>query len=98
MSLTHPTSDDAVLDVLDATLRAHVRRDGIDPQQERSHLRSLAEQVVRDHDRRSLTGSVLPIGDAAAAVETLVANLSGFGPLQRYLEDPQVEEIWINDP
>ena len=46
MSLTHPTSDDAVLDVLDATLRAHVRRDGIDPQQERSHLRSLAEQEI----------------------------------------------------
>ena len=98
MSLTHDTQDGAVLDVLDATLRAQVRRDGIDPQQDRELLRSLAEQVVRDHDRRSLTGAVLPVADGDALVEALVANLSGFGALQPYLDDPHVEEIWINDP
>ena len=31
-------------------------------------------------------------------VGELVARVSGFGPLQRYLDDPEVEEIWINDP
>ena len=24
--------------------------------------------------------------------------VAGFGPLQRYLDDPEVEEIWINEP
>ncbi len=24
--------------------------------------------------------------------------VAGFGPLQRYLDDPTVEEIWINEP
>jgi pilus assembly protein CpaF len=24
-------------------------------------------------------------------------GVAGFGPLQRYLDDPTVEEIWIND-
>ncbi|WP_246456252.1 hypothetical protein [Nocardioides mesophilus] len=31
-------------------------------------------------------------------VEELVSRVSGFGPLQKYLDDPTVEEIWINDP
>jgi pilus assembly protein CpaF len=25
-----------------------------------------------------------------------VARVAGFGPLQRYLDDPEVEEIWVN--
>ena len=33
--------------------------------------------------------------DKARAVLDAVA---GFGPLQRYLDDPGIEEIWINDP
>ncbi|WP_148570918.1 ATPase, T2SS/T4P/T4SS family [Nocardioides caldifontis] len=98
MSLTHSTPDGDVLDVLDAALRAQVRRDGIDPQQDRELLRSIAEQVVRDHDRRSLTGAVLPLTDVTSVVDSLVANLSGFGALQPYLDDPTVEEVWINDP
>ena len=24
--------------------------------------------------------------------------MAGFGPLQRYLDDPRIEEIWINEP
>ena len=101
MSLhTTPTStpDEAIRDALDATLREVVRRDGVDPQRDHAAVRRLAASVVRDHDERSLTGAVLPVADSEALVEELVANLAGFGPLQRYLDDPSVEEIWINDP
>lgn len=31
-------------------------------------------------------------------VERIVEVVAGFGPLQRYLDDPAVEEIWINEP
>jgi pilus assembly protein CpaF len=31
-------------------------------------------------------------------VGELVARISGFGPLQPYLDDDSVEEIWINEP
>jgi pilus assembly protein CpaF len=41
---------------------------------------------------------VTPVGDPEAVVEELVARVSGFGPLQRYLDDPTVEEVWVNDP
>jgi len=98
MSLTHSSLDEDLVDSLDATLRAHVRHDGLDPQRDGSAVRRLAERVVRDHDQRSLTGAVAPVHDEEALVEALVANVAGFGPLQTYLDDPQVEEIWINDP
>jgi Flp pilus assembly CpaF family ATPase len=25
-------------------------------------------------------------------------RVAGFGPLQRYLDDPEVEESWVNEP
>ena len=98
MSLTYTDANDAQLDELDEVLRAAVRRDALDPQRDAAQVRALAARVVVDHDERSLTGAVRPLGDAAAAVEELVARISGFGALQRYLDDPEVEEVWINSP
>ncbi|MEO7352351.1 MAG: ATPase, T2SS/T4P/T4SS family, partial [Marmoricola sp.] len=83
---------------LDQQLRAVVRREGVDPQIEELRVRRLAEEVVRAHDERSLTGVVAPVPDPVGVVGELVARVSGFGPLQRFLEDPEVEEIWINEP
>ena len=38
------------------------------------------------------------IDEPDLVVGQIVADLSGFGPLQSYLDDPTVEEIWINQP
>lgn len=99
MSLTTIAPTDAALRTsLDTTLRERVRSEGLDPQRDTAALRRLATRVVREHDERSLTGVVAPVADPDAVVESLVADLAGFGPLQPYLDDPEVEEIWINDP
>ena len=98
MSLVHSAHDGDVLSTLDAVLRAQVRRDGLDPQLETQTVRRIAERLVRDRDQLSLTGAVLPVTDQDELVDALVANVAGFGPLQPYLDDPEVEEIWINDP
>ena len=79
-------------------MRDAVRREGVDPQRDVALVRHLAEDVVRAHDERSLTGVVAPVADANGVVGELVARVAGFGPLQAYLDDPDVEEIWINDP
>ena len=79
-------------------VRERVRDEGLDPQADPRAVRGIADQVVQAHDPRSLTGAVEPLEDAPALVDDLVARVSGYGPLQRYLEDPAVEEIWINDP
>lgn len=83
---------------LDDELRAAVRREGIDPQREVPAVRRIAAQLVRDHDERSLTGVVAPVGDPDGVVAELVARVAGFGALQPLLDDPSVEEVWINSP
>lgn len=104
MSLTHPSAParaEVHLDLVeqfDQHVRELVRREGVDPQREAAVVRRLAESVVRDHDQRSLTGQVAAVHDPSAVVGELVARVAGFGPLQPFLDDPAVEEIWINDP
>ncbi|UDY22813.1 CpaF family protein [Nocardioides sp. Kera G14] len=83
---------------LDASVRERVRREGVDPQVDPAFVRRIAETVVREHDERALTGAVETLDDSAGVVGELVARVAGFGPLQALLEDPQIEEIWINSP
>jgi pilus assembly protein CpaF len=90
--------DAGVVEQLDAQVRDRVRREGVDPQRDAGVVRRIAEAVVRERDERSLTGAVLSVTDPAGLVGELVARVSGFGPLQHLLDDPGVEEVWINDP
>jgi pilus assembly protein CpaF len=92
-----PDVDDVVTR-LDAELRDAVRREQLDPQRDPHAVRRLAVALVREHDERSLTGVVPPVADPEAAVAELVARVAGLGPLQPYLDDPTVEEVWINSP
>ncbi|MFT4264560.1 MAG: ATPase, T2SS/T4P/T4SS family [Nocardioides sp.] len=87
-----------LVDVLDASVRERVRREGVDPQADHAVVRRIAETVVREHDERALTGRVATLDDTAGVVGELVARVAGFGLLQPLLDDPSIEEIWINDP
>src|SRR3954471_15762297 len=90
-----PASGVSALDALDADVREEVRRHGVDPLTDVAAVRRFAQTAVRDHDQRSLSGIVRPIEDPDRAVDELVARVAGFGPLQPYLDDPTVEEVWI---
>jgi pilus assembly protein CpaF len=87
-----------LIEQLDERVRELVRAEGVDPQREAGVVRRIAESVVREHDERSLTGMVAPVADVEGTVSDLVARVSGFGPLQPFLDDPAVEELWINSP
>ncbi len=88
----------SLIESLDAQVRAVVRREGVDPQADLATVRTIAQEVVRAHDERSLTGVVTPVADPTGTIGELVARIAGFGPLQSLLDDPEVEEIWINEP
>ncbi|WP_110206218.1 CpaF family protein [Nocardioides daejeonensis] len=96
MSLSVGAPAEVVL--LDARVREQVRRERLDPQAQVDAVRRIVEQVVADHDRLSLTGQVASLSDPAAMVVELMARVAGFGSLQPYLDDPTVEEVWINEP
>jgi pilus assembly protein CpaF len=92
------TGGDALVAALDGELRELVRAEGIDPQHEDDAVRRLAGQVIDRHNDQALTGVVAPVPDRDAVLGELLARVCGFGPLQRLLDDPEVEELWVNEP
>jgi pilus assembly protein CpaF len=88
----------SAVELLDERVREAVRRQGVDPLLDRPAVLRIAEQAVLDYDRHSLSGAVSPLEDQAGVLDELLARVAGFGPLQRFLDDPSVEEIWINEP
>ena len=92
-----PTSTSA-LDVVDGEVRELIRRRGLDPFIDPAPIRVLVRDVVADYSERSLSSALPPIGNPEAVVRDVLDRVAGFGPLQRWLDDPEVEEIWVNEP
>lgn len=90
-----PTATSA-LEVVDGEVRELIRRRGLDPLVDPAPVRVLVRDVVADYSERSLTSALPPIGDPESVVRDVLDRVAGFGPLQRYLDDPEIEEIWVN--
>jgi pilus assembly protein CpaF len=87
----------SAVDAVEAEVRELVRRRGLDPLEDRLAMRRLVDEVVSDYDERALTSSLPPLADTRSAARAVYDAVAGFGPLQRHLDDPTVEEIWINE-
>src|SRR6266545_3021806 len=61
-------------------------------------VRSLIDDVVADYAERTLTASMPALVEPAAVAKAVADRVIGLGPLQEYFDDPEVEEIWINQP
>ena len=85
------------VDTVEAEVRVLVRRRGIDPVVDRVAMRRLVEEAVAEYDDRSLTSSLPPLADSRLAAKSVYDAVAGYGPLQRHLDDPTVEEVWINE-
>jgi len=88
---------DAVSTV-EGEVRELIRRSGLDPARDAREVRQLVRDAVADYDERSLHGGLPALTDLDAAMKSVLDAVAGLGPLQGYLEDPRVEEIWINSP
>jgi len=86
------------LSIVEDEVRELVRRRGLDPAKQPSMIKSLIEEVIKDYDERALLGAVPSLGSLDAARQAIYDNVAGFGALQPLLDDPTVEEIWINAP
>ena len=56
-------------------------------------MRRLVDDVVKEYDERTLTSALPPLADARQAARSVYDAVAGFGPLQRHLDDPSVEEF-----
>jgi pilus assembly protein CpaF len=88
----------SAVDTVEAEVRELVRRRGLDPVQDRLAMRRLIDEVVLDYDERALSSTMPVLPDPRLAARAVYDAVAGFGPLQRHLDDPEVEEIWINEP
>ena len=87
----------SVQDVIEADVRDAVRRGGLDPLRDRDAV----EELVRTAVRRLVTQVDDPAQsdvELAAVSRRVLDDVAGFGPLQRFFDDPEVEEVWINAP
>ncbi|MFK3678632.1 CpaF family protein [Microbacterium sp. NPDC090218] len=77
-------------------VRLRLRAEGVDPTIDPDTARRIAHAEVRRHDDVALARGEALIEDEEACVRDVLASLSGFGALQPLLDDPEVEEIWLN--
>ncbi len=84
-------------EAIEADVREGIRSSGLDPMRDREAV----EQLVRDAAHRYLVRSDRPghlDADLVSVSRQVLDDVAGFGPLQRFFDDPDVEEVWINAP
>lgn len=79
-------------------VRDRLRAEQTDPQRHPGRAEQLATAEVRAHNDFALARGLDLIEDEPGCVRAVLASVTGFGPLQALLDDPTIEEIWINSP
>jgi pilus assembly protein CpaF len=79
-------------------VRELIRRRGIDPVTDHRGTRLLIEEVAAHYEERVPVSALPPLIDRVGTLRAVFDAVAGFGPLQRYFDDPAVEEIWVNAP
>ena len=80
--------------VIEQRVRDVLRSTNLDPMRDPQAVRELVQQVVGEVASESVHEPV----DVRGLMQDVQDAITGFGPLQRFFDDPQVEEVWINEP
>ncbi|MWB99068.1 ATPase, T2SS/T4P/T4SS family [Agromyces seonyuensis] len=79
-------------------VRERVLAGALDLDREPAAAERLARNEVRRHVERTDAGRRVALAEESLLVRDVLAELTGYGPLQPYFDDDGVEEIWINRP
>lgn len=79
-------------------VRRRLRLEHTDPSSHPDEARHIAQTEVRRHNDLALQRGEAIIDDEWALIQDVLASVSGFGALQPFLDDPEIEEIWLNGP
>lgn len=88
----------AAVDLITGRVRERVRREGVDLAADSELADRYVREELRSYSERALGGSAPLLADEDAAARQVIAAVTGLGPLQPLLDDPGVEEVWINSP
>lgn len=84
--------------IVEDEVRELIRVRSLDPFVQGPEVRRLVDAAIADYDQRALLGAVPVLGAPDEVRRRVFDAVVGFGPLQPLLDDPSVEEIWINAP
>lgn len=90
--MSHPSHEVA------ERVRRRLRLEHTDPASDPVGVRRIAQTEVRRHNDVALQRGEAMIDDEQGLVRDVLASVSGFGVLQPLLDDPEIEEIWVNGP
>lgn len=97
MTLAYADAQDTAARVAQR-VRERLRAEQADPSRDPDRAAQVAWAEVRRHNDYALARGLTPIDDEHACVREALASVTGYGPLQAYLDDPTVEELYINAP
>ena len=90
--MTHPAA------VVAESVRRRLRAERTDPSVEPELARRIAQAEVRRHNDVALSRGEALVDDEGSLVREVLASVGGYGVLQPLLDDPEIEEIWLNGP
>ncbi len=93
-----PTATAAPAAIVAERVRERLRAEEADPAREPERAAQIARAEVRRHNDFALARGLRPVDDESACVRDVLASVARYGPLQAYLDDPTVEELWVNAP
>ncbi|MGP9502585.1 CpaF family protein [Specibacter sp. AOP5-B1-6] len=84
--------------LLEDEVRELIRRKGLDPLRQGPEVLALIDAAFNDYGERALLGAVPALGQGDDVKRHVFNAVAGFGALQPFLDDPDIEEIWLNAP
>lgn len=84
--------------LLEDDVRDLIRRSNIDPLTQHREAKDLIQRALDAYEQRMMRGLVPRLEDVDSLAALLFDRVCGFGDIQKYLDDPEIEEIWINSP
>jgi pilus assembly protein CpaF len=85
--------------IVEGEVRELIRTRGVDPVRDGSAaVERLVDEVLADYEARAHSSNLPRLDDRSRVRKSVLDEVAGLGPLQPLLDDPEVEEIWINGP
>ncbi|WP_353988335.1 CpaF family protein [Ruicaihuangia caeni] len=79
-------------------VRSRLQTHGVDVSGDPDLAQRYVDEELRRYGEAAMLGNGATLSDERSVTRGVLSVLTGFGPLQPLLDDPEIEEIWINAP